>query len=242
MIVFIGPAIAIGMMIFLLIFRRKMTSWSDRRYSAYRVGELARRMGLRVVEGDPAANFITGQQHYGARTEQVGGTWRQVFGDSAEQTRIVLRGAPYGRPTEFLYFYRTEHSERIVARDVEWSFECRLSLHLAVPLPPFEIVMRGTPAGMKAKARWGLPRQSFGDRQLDARFTLTTNDPRLGRVLAPTIPLLSGHAFVHVQANNQVLQAVIPQHVVGSAVMTIEQTQLFLEHTANALVGPVVVG
>jgi hypothetical protein len=239
-IVFIGPGIAIGLMIVMLIYRRWMMSWSDRRYSGYRVGELARRMRLQVAVGDPNANFITGSKHFGARKRKVGGTWRQVWGDTAEETRIWLHGTPYGRFTEFVYFYRTEHSERLAYSSVDWYFECRLSLHVGTSLPPFEILMRGTPPGVKVKPKWGMPRQSFGDRELDRRFTLTCQDPRLGPVLAPVIrQLAGGHEFLHIQASEQVIQAVVPQEAVVYLVMAIERTQLLLEHTANALVGPV---
>jgi len=240
-IVFIGPAIGIGLMIFFLIFRRTMMSWSDKRYSAYRVGALAQRMRLWVAEGDPKANFIQGTKHYSAKSKQVGGLVRQVFGDEADETRILLRGSPYGRPTEFIYYYRTEVSDRIAVRFLASAFDCRLRLHLPVAPPPFELVLRGTPFGVKAKPEWGLPRQSLGDRELDARFTLTCNDPRLGAVLAPVIRgLAGGHEYLHVQARGQILQAIIPEDAVMYAVVALERTQSLLEYMANALVGPVV--
>lgn len=231
-----------AMLVFVFVGIPIIMKVSEKKHSQYRIGELAERMGLQVIEGDPSANLVMGAGHYDAETEKVGGRIRQFVGDEADTTSILLRGAPHGRPTEFVYFLRTEKADRVAVKFVKQQFDCRFSLQVPVELPPFELVLRKRPKAQyapKASPEWGLPQQSFGDPDLDGRYTLTARDPRLGPALVPAMVELAEHKYLHVQANGRVMQSVIPEDALMFSIMYLEWTQRFLEWTANILTGPV---
>jgi hypothetical protein len=169
---------------------------------------------------------------------------------SSKETRVVLEGAPYGRPTRFLFHRYTEVAERIVAQVVSGSFDCRLSVRVPVDLLPFEIVSRTGFAdryiGIKAKPEWGLPAQSFGDRDLDAKLALSSPDPRIGSFLAPVVGPLVGQRYVHIQGHRGLIESLASQEDTASNdagyfqwIFEVEDHQLVLEQMANVLAGPV---
>jgi hypothetical protein len=245
--VYLVPAIGLGMGAFWLIFGRKLMTGSDRRHRNFRVADLAQRLGLQIVEGDPALNMMQAHTKHNMRRakDKARGLLR-----SSKETKVVLEGAPYGRPTRFLFDRYTEVAERIVARVVSGSFDCRLSLQVPVHLPPFEIVGRTGFAdrymGIKARPEWGLPAQSFGDRDLDTKLALSSPDPRLGPHLAPVAVALVGHRYVHIQGHGGLIESLASKEDTASNdagyfqwIFEVEHHQRILEHMANALAGPV---
>jgi len=244
---FIGPVIAVGFGLFWLFFGRRMMAASDERYAEYRVEPLAQRLGLRIVEGDPAFNLMQARdvQNQKGYDKKVGGRVGRMLGDSAKELRVVLQGAPYGRPTELFYYAYSEAKDRLAVVFVRNEFECRLSLQVPMDLPPFEIVRRqGRLAGMgggvvPAKPEWDLPAQSFGHPELDERLALSTTEPRLGAYLATVVGPLLDQRYVHIQGHGRVIESRGSQDATTFWVMSIEATQAVLEHMANALAGPV---
>jgi hypothetical protein len=152
--VYLVPVIGLGMGAFWLIFGRRLMTGADRRYRDFRVADLAQRLGLRIVEGDPTLNMMQAHTKHNMRIarDRASGFLR-----SSKETRVVLEGAPYGRPTRFLFDRYTEVAERVVARVVSGSFDCRLSLRVPVDLPAFEIVQRARRpvSGNQGRARVG---------------------------------------------------------------------------------------
>jgi hypothetical protein len=245
--VYLVPAIGLGMGAFWLIVGRKLMTGSDKRYREYRVADLAHRLGLHIVEGDPALNMMQAHTKHNMRMAK---DKARGFLRSSKETRVVLEGAPYGRPTRFLFDRYTEVAERIVVRVVSGSFECRLSLQVPVDLPPFEIVGRTGFAdrymGIKAKPEWGLPAQSFGDHDLDAKLVLSSPDPRLGPYLAPVAGALVGHKYVHIQGHGGLIESLASKEDTASNdaayfqwIFDVEDHQRILEHMAHVLAGPI---
>jgi len=245
--VFLVPVIGLGMAAFWLFFGRRMMTGTDRRYREYRVADLAQRLGLRIVEGDPALNMMQAhtQHNMGAAKDKAGGFMR-----SSKQTRVVLEGAPYGRPTRFLFHRYTEVAERVVVRVVSGAFDCRLSLQVPADLPPFEIVSRSGLGrrymGIKAEAEWGLQPQSFGDADLDARLALSSPDPRLGLYLAPAVGALASHRYVHIHGHGGLIESLASKEDTASNdagyfqwIFEVEDHQRVLEQMADVLAGPV---
>jgi hypothetical protein len=241
--VFFIPVIGLGMGLFWLVAGKRMMASSDRKYGEYRAGDLAQRMGLQIVEGDPALNLMMAQTKHNMAlaNRPSGGRVGRMLGDSDKQTRVRLEGAPYGRPTQLVFDSYTKHQERIVANITSWSFEYRLSIQLPVEVPPFEIVLRKSGAyGVKAKPEWKLPKQSFGSPDLDAKLTLRCEDRRLGSHLAPVMNGLTSHKYLHIQGNGRIISSITEDpNATMYVTMDIEQTQIALEHMANALAGPV---
>jgi hypothetical protein len=245
--VYLVPVIGLGMGAFWLIFGRRLMTGADRRYRDFRVADLAQRLGLRIVEGDPTLNMMQAHTKHNMRMarDRASGFLR-----SSKETRVVLEGAPYGRPTRFLFDRYTEVAERVVARVVSGSFDCRLSLRVPVDLPAFEIVGRSGLAdryrGIRAEPEWGLPPQSFGDRDLDAKLALSSPDPRIGWHLAPAVGALAGHKYVHVRGQGGLIESLASKADTASNdagyfqwIFEAEDHQRVLEHMANVLAGPV---
>jgi hypothetical protein len=245
--VYLVPAFGLVMVVFWLIVGRRMMAGTDRRYRDFLVADLAQRLGLRIVEGDPTLNMMQAHTKHNMRSakDKAGGFLR-----NSKETRVVLEGAPYGRPTRFLFDRYTEVAERIVARMVSGAFDCRLSLRVPLDLPAFEIVGRASVAdryrGIKAEAEWGLPPQSFGDRELDAKLALSSPDPRIGSYLAPAAGALVGHKYVHIRGQGVLIESVASKADAASNdagyfqwIFEVEHHQRVLEHMANVLAGPV---
>jgi hypothetical protein len=220
---------------------------SDRRYREFRVADLAQRLGLQIVEGDPTLNMM---QAHTKHNVSMAKNKARGFLRSSKETRVVLEGAPYGRPTRFLFPRYTEVAERIVAQVVSGSFDCRLSLRVPVDLLPFEIFSRTGFAdrymGIKAKPEWGLPAQWFGDRDLDAKLALSSQDPRLGPYLAPVVGALGGHKYLHIQGHGGLIESLASKGDAASNdagylqwIFEVEDHQRILEHMANVLAGPI---
>jgi hypothetical protein len=244
--VFLLPAIGLGMGAFWLVFGRRLMMGADQRYRDLRVADLAQRLGLRIVEGDPALNMMQAHTKHNMRMAKD----KAGFMRSSKQTKVVLEGAPYGRPTRFLFHRYTAVAERVVVQVVSGAFDCRLSLQVPVDLPPFEIVSRSGLGrrymGIKAKAEWGLPPQPFGDADLDAKLALSSPDPRIGSYLAPVVGPLAGHRYVHIQGHRGVIESVASQEATASNdagyfqwIFEVVDHQRVLEQMANVLGGPV---
>jgi len=244
--VFLLPAIGLGIGAFFLLFGRRLMTGHDQRYHDLRVGELAQRLGLRIVEGDPALNMMQAHTKHNMRMAKD----KAGFMRSSKETKVVLEGAPYGRPTRFLFHRYTAVAERVVVQMVSGSFDCRLSLQVPADLPPFEIVSRSGLGrrymGIKAKAEWGLAPQSFGDADLDAKLALSSPDPRIGPFLAEVVRSLAGHRYVHIQGHRGVIESLASQDDTASNdagyfqwIFEVVDHQRVLEHMATVLAGPV---
>jgi hypothetical protein len=244
--VFLLPAIGLGIGAFFLLFGRRLMTGHDQRYHDLRVGELAQRLGLRIVEGDPALNMMQAHTKHNMRMAKD----KAGFMRSSKETKVVLEGAPYGRPTRFLFHRYTAVAERVVVQVVSGSFDCRLSLQVPADLPPFEIVSRSGLGrrymGIKAKAEWGLAPQSFGDADLDAKLALSSPDPRIGLHLAPVVGALLGHKYVHIQGHRGLIESLASKEDTASNdagyfqwIFEVEEHQRVLEQMANVLAGPV---
>jgi hypothetical protein len=239
--VFAIPVVAAGLLLFWNFAGKRMMGAADRRYSDYRVGDLAQRMGLQVIEGDPSLNLIQAQtKHNMSYGEATGGRVARFMGDTQKETRVRLEGAPYGRPTQLVFHSYTKYQDRVAIGFVTRSFEFRLSVQVPVQLPAFEIVLRkGAAYGLKAKAEWDLPRQSFGERELDDRLVLTCADPRMGPHLASVVGGLTGHKYLHIQGDGNVISSLGEEDATMYVAFDLEKTQQVLEHMAFAVAGPV---
>lgn len=244
--VFLLPVFGLAMGAFWLVFGRKLMTGHDQRFRNLRVADLAQRLGLRIMEGDPALNMMQAHTKHNMRTAKD----KAGFMKSSKETKVVLEGAPYGRPTRFLFHRYTAVAERVVVQVVSGSFDCRLSLQVPVDLPPFEIVSRSgfgrRYMGIKAQAEWGLPLQSFGDADLDAKLALSSPDPRIGSFLAPVVGPLAGHRYVHIQGHRGLIESLASQEDTASNdagyfqwIFEVEDHQRVLEAMANVLAGPV---
>lgn len=239
-VVFVAPLAVLFVVGFWLFGAKRMLADRAKYGKPLPLGELAQRMGLQVLEGDPAAPLTDAEASQNKPGGQkTGGAVGRFLGDRVWETRIRLQGAPYGRPTEFYLFDRHQVDERVVAKVHYIAFECRLTVHIPVRVPPFEIVNRKRVMGMKVETQMDLPRSAFGDDGLDSELVLHTSDRRIGPVLAPAVAPLTDVRIVHVQGYETVVQALFEAYALVFTATDLVPTQQALEHMATVLAGPV---
>lgn len=221
---------------------------TNRLYAQYRVANLAQRMGLAIVEGNPKLNMVNAFPiHNFKMGTSTGGNWLSRLTNSTKQTKVRLAGAPHGRPTEFVYHRREDTREGLLMVTTDSWFECRLSVQVPVAFPEFEIVRRRphksvSPMGIfgpKARPELPLPPQRFGNPDLDNKLVLTTAEPRLGPALARAIGGLAPLEFVHVQGRDGVLHWLATEEGSALAIRRLPEAQQVLERIADVLTGPV---
>jgi hypothetical protein len=236
----VAPALVVALLLLWAVLGRRMVRATDGRCADHRLAAVAQRLGLRIVEGNPELDLFQAQAtHDMAAGQLTGGRIARFMGDREKETRARLEGAPYGRPTQLVFRSYTKYQDRVPVGMVTSDVEFRLSVELPVEIPPFEIVLRKAGAfGVKARPEWHLPRQSFGDPEVDARLVLRCPDPRLGPRLSPVVGGLASHGYVHIQGQGRVISSLAEEDATMHAAFDLEQTQVVLEHMANALAGP----
>jgi hypothetical protein len=231
--VYLLPVIIIAILAFPFLMMRL----TDRIYARYRLGNIAKRMGLAVAEGDPKLNMLNAiPSHNFSLGKSV--SWLK----STKETKARLVGAPRGRPTEFVYFRRHDTKDGLLMVTTESWFECRLSVQCPVAFPEFEIVRRRPHMGIygpQARPELPLPPQPFGNRALDGTLKLTTAEPRLGPALAPAVGGLASLEFVHIQGRDGALHWLATEEASPHAVRRLPEAQQVLERIADVLAGPV---
>lgn len=237
-VVFAGPVIAVVALLVLPRFGKAMMASTDKKYAEWRLGDLSQRLGLQIVEGDPTMNLMQAQTAHNMAKGKAGRGLRSLT-DLQKETRIRMEGAPYGRPTQFLFRSMTRQTDAMVAKFIKTEFECRFSVRLPFAPPPFEIVLRRPSGAYKVKPELGLPEQSFGDAGLDGHLVLCSTDPRIGPALAPAMAGLMQHTYLHIQGNGDVISSLTDETGYSAATYYIYETQQTLEHMANMLAGPV---
>ena len=201
---FLFPIIGLVAVVAFMVYRKKAVAGYDKQYSNYRAGELAQRLGLTLVEGDPAFNLFI--RHASVDVLRGPTDGRPVH------VQIKAQGAPQGVPLELVYLYRVEQETGLA--QVTWRtwFDCRMTAHTQRPFPPFEVISRNAPLGPIA-ATAPLPPAPTGNAAVDATYAVTTHEPALAQLLGE---LLSGFATfqnsgVHLSGDGRSISFVMKQ-------------------------------
>jgi len=176
--VFLFPLLGIAYAVYAVIARNKRVQGMDKEYSNYRAGELARRLGLQLVAGDPTYNLFIRDANAEIR--------RGASDDRALQIEIRMQGAPQGVPLELLYHYRVEQESGFSSVTRKVWFDCSMSAQAARSFPPFEVISRTTPIGPIAQKQ-ALPQQQSGNPQVDATYQINTSEPGIAQLLGQVL-------------------------------------------------------
>ncbi|MGE3635540.1 MAG: hypothetical protein AB7P00_36890, partial [Sandaracinaceae bacterium] len=173
------PVLAIAFAIFYLFYRRRSLAQHDTQYANYRAGELAQRMGLTLVSGDPAFNLFIQQAHVDVQ--------RGPSDKKPIHIEVRMTGAPHGPPLELYFLYRVEQETNF--NTVTWRTwtECRVTATAKQPFPPFEVMSKSAPLGPIAAIQ-ALPPTPTGNPQVDATHTVCTREPAMAQLLGQVIP------------------------------------------------------
>ncbi len=144
-------------------------------YAGFVLSELAPRLGLRIVVGDPEANLLLPPQAMN----------REEYVDGRFEWHVRLDGAPRGRPVI------VEHHEvrEVDQRFTETRYCYRTHIHMSA-LTRYtgraEITSRKATHGAPTRSL-PLPLATFGDPLLDEELVLAAEDPRVGPTLRELI-------------------------------------------------------
>lgn len=237
--VFIAPLIVIVLVVVGFSWRKKMMAMGNKMYAAFKLGDLAQRMGMQIAEGDPNMNMMMAASEHGqSGYSKTGGVVGAVMGDGVKQTKVRLVGSPFGHPMEFSYLWHEHFQGGVVENVTTHTFECRLSIIVGAEFPDFEIILRNPQSAyVAAQPKLGLPPQSFGNPNLDAALVLSSNDTRTGQVLAPAANGLVGLTYVHIKGHDNQIDYVSDQTTWSIAVYYLETMQRVLELMACSIEG-----
>lgn len=177
--VFLVPIIGFAIVGYMLWQRRTVGASHDAQFSNFRAGELARRLQMQIVEGDPAFNFFIRYANVDVMRGPSDG--RPVH------VAVRLQGAPHGVPLELRYYYRVEQKTELTV--VTWTtwFECSMVAYAKQPFPPFEVLSRNAPVGPVVQ-QYTLPPMGTGDPSVDAIYQVSTQEPAMAQVLGQVLP------------------------------------------------------
>lgn len=203
-IVFLVPVIGFALVGFMLWQRKTMGTKHDQQYASYRASELARRLQLQLVEGDPGFNYFIRYANVDVSRGPSDG--RPVHVSSR------MQGAPQGVPLELTYLYRVEQKSDFT--QVTWTtwFDCRMIAHAKQPFPPFEVLSRSAPLGPIVQTQ-ALPAMPTGNPAVDATYQVATQEPAMAQMLGQVLPAF--HTFtnsgIHLVGDGRTVSFVMKQ-------------------------------
>ena len=173
------PAIAmmaamIALAAYFIFSRRGKIAGYDKRFSQYRSGELAQRLGLTLTEGDPDFNL-----YISMASDAV---YKGPKDSKPVDVSIRMTGERDGVPTELVYLYRVEQKTGMATVTHTYWFECRMSAFAKEAFPPFEVVSKNVPMGPIA-TKQALPATPTGNDAMDALYSVSTKEPRMAQEL-----------------------------------------------------------
>ncbi len=137
-----------------------------------RVGSIAERLKLKIIQGDPNFNLVVTK-----RTDPF----------APKEVNVLLRGTPYQHPIEIVYHDKRWIEEGFTSRTHYQEFEGKITLSTSVGFSAFEILSKQSTVGTTPQQRLRAKEQLFADPLLDQAFTLRTDDPGMGKTLAPVL-------------------------------------------------------
>lgn len=227
---------------FMYFQRKKLAT----QHAHLRAGQLAPKLGLSLVEGDPEFNLaIQSVQPSVQNVGSAGGFMKQIaktqFGGTLGEFKLKMSGRPYGMPTELVLYCKQDYQPGVIENVTTTWFDLRLSVHAGVSLPPFELRLRKEATGLEAHRRDGaqpMPTATFGDPLLDQRYVIEAIDPALPRRIAAALGTLAPYLmYVHIVGEgNRISFVMTPTSVMASA-MSFEPILHALAAIAAALEG-----
>lgn len=230
-------------------------SWQRRKlgkqYSHMRAGELAPRLGMTLVEGNPEFNLATQSvQPSVQNVSSAAGFLNQMAATSVGGTlgefRLHMTGQPYGANAELVLYCRQDYKPGYAQNVTTTWHDLRLTIRARGTVTPFDLRLRKETTGLetrRAADEQRMPVQSFGDPMLDQRFAIETYDPSLPKRIAAVLGPLSHHMiYVHITgAGDQVSFVMTPASVMAAA-MSFEQVLHVLASIGAVLDGTAVPG
>jgi len=211
-----------------MIFMKKRL---NRQYAHLRAGELASRLGMQLLEGNPEFNLATMSVQPGAQNvTSAKGFLTQVaaaqVGGTLGELKIHMAGQPYGINTELVLYCRQDLQPGFTEDVTTTWYDLRLTVHARVAVVPFDLRLRKETMHLPTRRDPEDPRmpaQTFGYAALDERYVIETPDPNLPKRIAHALSSLSQYlVYVHIVGAGNQLSFVMTPLAVNSSAMSIE--------------------
>lgn len=223
----------------MFLYQKRIRLQSAATYAQYGLGDVARGIGLSVVEGDPGLNLmLVHTAHSDAKMTAQGNTLQKLAGDSAKETRALARGHVWGRPYELVYHQRSELEVGLAVKTMKLYFDFSLACVSSVEVVPFEIVLR-TPqqAYMQPKIQTSLPPQPTGNAGIDSLLLVKCSDPRFAAAVVPALIPLMTLPWIHIVGGGNEIRVVTTQYTHSCLLMNLATYQQSLEQLACIVEG-----
>lgn len=201
--------------------RRRMAKY-EVATAGSRAGELARTMGLQLIEGDPMFNLrlASHTNHQKANNEE---------------TRVILEGTPDGRATRLNYYHRRKSVRDGNKTRVSTWISAEVSVAVHAPFLEFEILGKNPGHyGSETKPKLAVPPTPSGDASVDAKLLIKTLDPRIAQVLAPVLAVPASWEYVHIHGKDNTISFHATKTTIGYLGIA-EQIQKVLNEMARHL-------
>ncbi|MEZ4364304.1 MAG: hypothetical protein R3B48_29285 [Kofleriaceae bacterium] len=241
------PLLIVAATVGYMVFMKKNL---NQKYAHLRFGEVATRLGLQVVEGDPDHNLATQSMQPGVQNlSSARGFLTQMaasqVGGTLGETKLQAVGQPYGLQVELMLYCRQDLDPGLRRATTTTWYDLRLTVHAGRALPPFDLRLRQEAMGLETRARgdgpaW--PQQSFGDPALSQRYVIEAADPGLPLAIGGALGALAQLPYVHVTSSGNQLSFVMTPVAVMSSSFSFEPILHTLAQIAAALEGRAVPG
>ncbi len=227
-IVYIAPVLTVAFAIYMVLNRGRAAKNLDAQWSQYRASELATRLGLQLVKGDPGFNFFIKQAN--ADVSRGPSDGQPIHID------VVLEGERDGLPTSLTYLYRVEQETGFTQRTWKIWSNCRMTVRAPKAFSPFEVISKSAPLGPIARTQV-LPTQKTS---VDDTYQVSTKDVDVANRLAAELAGFSTfvNSGVHLVGDGESVSFEMKQDkapLLANALYYAEDMQRLLIKLARAL-------
>lgn len=212
-----------GLVVFFMFYNKKRMAAAEAQTANARAGELAQRMGLQLVQGDPMTNLAMAR------------VLTQTNKGEVPEVHVRLEGSPGGRYTELEYYERTKVDTGFTSSTITTWLTAHLTVAVRSPFPAFEVVLKDAKYfASELKPKLVAPPTPFGDPALDKTLLLKTQDPRVAPVIAEPLRAVTAWGWVHIHGEDGKLTFHCTKMTVGYLGMA-DQIQFILDEMAKNL-------
>lgn len=208
-----------------------MKSKMSAQYANMRAGDVAARLGMRMVEGDPSFNLVMqsvlpGVQNMSSASGFLNQMAATNVGGTLGETRLRATGEAYGYGAELVLHCRQDFEPGAFENVTTTWHDLRLTVYARATLTPFDLRMRQETPGLETRRDCTKPRMppaAIGVPHLDGRFVVECVDPGPARRIAPAIALVPPHTVaLHVTGEGNAISFVMTPTSVSAAAMSLE--------------------
>lgn len=178
----------VGVAAFMLWNKGRMKKYEAQSANA-RAGELAARMGLQLIEGDPMTNLMYAR------------AIAQKSDGSVPEVKVRMVGSPGGRATEVNYYERVDVDAGFTSTTVTSWITASVSVEVRSPFPEFEVLLKDLGGyAAEVKPKLAAPPHAPSDPGA-AKLVVKTHDARVVPVITESLKNMAAWGFVHVHGD-----------------------------------------